>query len=116
MLNACGWFVEEEKLFSSSAGATRAIYSARLHLQHLGRRFLPHRTPCDHPTAHTLPLSVVSSYQPVFPSPPTATLEAASARMAARDRFGVYAEPGLSPLQRAIREQTASLVCGINKE
>jgi hypothetical protein len=24
--------------------------------------------------------------------------------MAARDRFGAYAEPGLSPLQRAIRE------------
>lgn len=24
--------------------------------------------------------------------------------MAARDRFGVYAEPGASPLQRAIRE------------
>lgn len=35
---------------------------------------------------------------------PTVILEAASARMAARDRFGAYAEPGLSPLQRAIRE------------
>lgn len=30
-------------------------------------------------------------------------LEAASARMAARDRFGSFADPSLSPLQRAIR-------------
>lgn len=53
---------------------------------------------------YILSLSFVSSYLTFFSSPPTVTLEAASARMAARDRFGVYAEPGLTPLQRAIRE------------
>lgn len=37
--------------------------------------------------------------------------------MAARDRFGVYAEPGLSPLQRAIRElATLSLAVQISQE
>lgn len=29
--------------------------------------------------------------------------------MAARDRFGVYAEPGASPLQRAIRESSVGM-------
>lgn len=29
--------------------------------------------------------------------------------MAARDRFGVYAEPGASPLQRAVREFNAEM-------
>jgi hypothetical protein len=46
----------------------------------------------------------------------TATLEAASARMAARDRFGAYAEPGQSPLQRAIRELNPITYIGNNKE
>lgn len=43
-----------------------------------------------------------------FP-PQSAILEAASARMAARDRFGAYVEPGLTPLQRAIRKLNAGL-------
>lgn len=37
--------------------------------------------------------------------------------MAARDRFAAYAEPGLSPLQRAIRElNPSSLIVEIYKE
>jgi hypothetical protein len=35
--------------------------------------------------------------------------------MAARDRFGAYAEPGLSPLQRAIRELNPITDLGNNK-
>lgn len=51
--------------------------------------------------------SCLSDQYPLFASSAfssTVILEAASARMAARDRFGAYAEPSSSPLQRAIRK------------
>lgn len=41
-------------------------------------------------------------------------LEAASARMAARDRFGAFADLGLSPLQRAIRPSAWSIAFAAN--
>ncbi|KAJ5157377.1 uncharacterized protein N7482_008477 [Penicillium canariense] len=64
-----------------------------------GQGFFPHRTARDNNPHSSNPTSPIIS----FHHSPTVTLEAASARMAARDRFGAYAEPGLSPLQRAIR-------------
>jgi hypothetical protein len=80
--------------------------SSGLHLTTLlrcgGQYFFPHQ----HRTAReNLSTSSIPSYPiNLLVHSPTVILEAASARMAARDRFGAYAEPGLSPLQRAIRE------------
>lgn len=77
--------------------------SSGLHLNYTtshscgGQSFLPQRTALENLLNPNFPITL-----PVHS--PTVILEAASARMAARDRFGAYAEPGLTPLQRAISE------------
>lgn len=80
--------------------------SSGLHLNYTtshscgGQSFFPHQSAPEKLLKSSLP-----NYPIILPvHSPTVILEAASARMAARDRFGAYAEPGLSPLQRAIRE------------
>lgn len=71
--------------------------------------------PADLNSTHPLPARLRSSsqllvyllvnYDFIFSSGPVVTLEAASVRMAARDRFGgAYADLGFTPLQRAIRK------------
>ncbi|KAJ5537025.1 hypothetical protein N7513_010211 [Penicillium frequentans] len=94
--------VGRNKNSSGSISATRASPPAWSALQSTTnhRGVFPLRPP-------TPSSSIIPPFRFPFPfllsALQTATLEAASARMAARDRFGAYAEPGQTPLQRAIR-------------
>lgn len=87
----------------SQVSSTRATNSSPLSISP-SPVLSPHSAP-SRPVRLTPSVNCASISSPFYPSYlySAVTLEAASARMAARDRFGAYAEPGLTPLQRAIR-------------
>ena len=87
----------------SQVSSTRATNSSPLSIP--PSPVLSPHSALSRPVRLTPSVNCASISSPFYPSYlySAVTLEAASARMAARDRFGAYAEPGLTPLQRAIR-------------